>query len=54
MAVALTIFSFHEINPMAAKLFIPYLGWLCMAMALTYTIWRDNREECGADAKKEE
>ncbi|CAG9760752.1 unnamed protein product [Ceutorhynchus assimilis] len=38
-----TCYLFHQINPVAGYLIIPYCMWLGLATALNYAIWRDNR-----------
>ncbi|XP_005110199.1 translocator protein isoform X2 [Aplysia californica] len=48
-AIAGTIYSFHGINEKASYLLLPYLGWVSLASALTFRIWRDN-----PDADKKE
>uniref|UniRef100_UPI00358F1142 translocator protein-like n=1 Tax=Myxine glutinosa TaxID=7769 RepID=UPI00358F1142 len=45
-AIAATIFSWYSINKTAAGLLLPYLGWMCLATALNYRIWQDNKEKC--------
>jgi benzodiazapine receptor len=39
--VACTI-GFWNVNRTAGLIMLPYLGWLSIATALTYCIWRDN------------
>ncbi|GAV06507.1 hypothetical protein RvY_16482 [Ramazzottius varieornatus] len=43
--VAACIFTFHPVNKTAAYLMVPYLGWLTLASALNYWIWKENPEE---------
>ncbi|KAK7108108.1 translocator protein-like [Littorina saxatilis] len=43
-AIAGTIFTFYPVSKLAAGLLVPYLGWVTLASALTYTIWRDNKD----------
>ncbi|XP_050302262.1 translocator protein-like [Anthonomus grandis grandis] len=40
-----TAYLFHEINPVAGYLIIPYCLWLSVATALNYTIWKDNKDD---------
>jgi tryptophan-rich sensory protein len=40
--VLATLVAFWKIRPLAGALLLPYLGWLCFAGALNYTIWRAN------------
>jgi tryptophan-rich sensory protein len=42
LAVAWTAREFARIRPAAAWLLVPYLGWLCIAVALNLSIWRQN------------
>ncbi|KAL5232739.1 hypothetical protein ACI65C_000149 [Semiaphis heraclei] len=42
--VAGCIVTFHKINKVASYLMIPYLGWLSLATALTYNIYKNNPE----------
>ena len=44
-AVGATMVSWYPISQTATLLMAPYLTWLCLATALNYCIWRDNREE---------
>lgn len=37
-----TIVEFHKVDPTAAYLLLPYLGWSTFATALTYNIWLNN------------
>jgi len=34
--------SFYSVNKYAGYLFLPYLAWVSLASALTYTIWKEN------------
>lgn len=36
--------AFYKINKIASYLMIPYLGWLSLATALTYNIYKNNPE----------
>lgn len=38
-----TTYLFHQVNPVAGYLLLPYLAWLGLASALNYTVWRDNK-----------
>jgi tryptophan-rich sensory protein len=40
--VALTMVVFWRIRPAAGALFLPYLGWVSFATALTWSVWRRN------------
>lgn len=42
--VAGCITGFHGINKLASYIMIPYLGWLSLATALTYSIYKNNPE----------
>lgn len=42
LAVAATMLAFWRLDPLAGALMLPYLGWLCLAAALNWRIWRDN------------
>ncbi|NP_001155576.1 translocator protein-like [Acyrthosiphon pisum] len=42
--VAGCIVTFYQINKVASYLMIPYLGWLSLATALTYNIYKNNPE----------
>ena len=37
-----TIVEFNKVDPSAAKLLMPYLGWTLFASALNYNIWANN------------
>lgn len=45
VAVAGTIYNFHFVNETAARILLPYFGWLTFANILTFKIWRDNRDQ---------
>lgn len=49
VAVAIT---FYKVNSTAGYLIIPYLAWNSLAMALNYTIYRDNKQSAIEDGKK--
>ncbi|XP_063402911.1 translocator protein-like isoform X1 [Mytilus trossulus] len=38
-------YAFGTINRTAGLLFIPYMAWLTLATALTYRIWKDNKDK---------
>jgi len=40
--LAVTIIKFNEVDPLAAQLLIPYLGWTAFAAALTWNIYLNN------------
>ena len=40
--VAAMVITFWKIDPVAARLQIPYLAWVSFAMVLTMSIWRLN------------
>jgi tryptophan-rich sensory protein len=42
LAVALTIWQFGRVRPLAAWLLVPYLGWVSFATALTWAVWQRN------------
>ena len=37
-----TIVEFNKVDPAAAKLLLPYLGWTLFASALNHNIWANN------------
>nr|CAD7407671.1 unnamed protein product [Timema poppensis] len=43
--VAACVYTFHQVNPIAGYILLPYLAWLSVASALNYVIWRDNPEK---------
>ena len=43
-AIAGTIAQFYSINKTASYLLVPYLAWVSFASAITYSIWRRNRD----------
>lgn len=52
ISAAATSYLFSRVNKTAGLLLLPYLAWLTLASALTYTIYRDNKPEIkAADAK---
>jgi benzodiazapine receptor len=42
--IAATIVAFWRINRLAAALMLPYLAWVCLASALTLSVWQGNPE----------
>ena len=42
MTVAVTGYEFYRIVPLAGYLFIPYMAWLSLAVALNYRVWKNN------------
>jgi benzodiazapine receptor len=42
--IAVTIVAFWRINRLAAALMLPYLAWVCLASALTWSVWQGNPE----------
>jgi translocator protein len=44
IAVAATLGLFWSLDRIAGLLFVPYLGWVTVAGALNYTVWRMNPE----------
>jgi tryptophan-rich sensory protein len=49
--VATTV-EFKKVDPTAAYLMLPYIGWTSFASALTYNIWVNNTVEGGKVAPK--
>lgn len=45
--------TFYDVNPTAGYLIIPYLAWTTVATALSYFIYRDNKQ-LSIDAKAAE
>ena len=43
LAILANILVFHQIDPLAAWLLLPYLGWVAFAGALNFAVWRRNR-----------
>lgn len=41
-AVGATLIAFAGLDPVAGLLFVPYLGWVSFATALTWSVWRRN------------
>jgi tryptophan-rich sensory protein len=42
LAVALTIWHFGRVRPLAAWCLVPYLAWITFATALTWAVWQRN------------
>lgn len=42
--VAGCIVTFYKVNRIASYIMVPYLGWLSLATALTYNIFKNNPE----------
>jgi tryptophan-rich sensory protein len=40
--IAVTIAAFWRVSRWAAVLMLPYLAWVCLASALTWSVWRHN------------
>jgi benzodiazapine receptor len=40
--IVLTIVAFGKVSRWAAYLMTPYLGWVCLASALTASVWKRN------------
>ena len=40
--IALTIAAFVKVSRLAALLMLPYLAWVCLASALTWSVWQGN------------
>jgi tryptophan-rich sensory protein len=40
--IAATIAAFWPIRRLAAVLMLPYLAWVCLATALTWSVWKNN------------
>lgn len=37
-----TMVTFYKVRPAAGLLPVPYLAWVCLATALSWTVWRNN------------
>lgn len=44
--IAATIYEFNKVDPVAAQLMLPYLGWGSFATALTWNIFLNNPQVC--------
>ena len=42
--IAATIAAFWRVSRLAAALMVPYLAWVCLASALTWSVWQNNPE----------
>lgn len=42
LAIAATTLAFRRVQPLAAMLLVPYLGWVTFAAALNFALWRLN------------
>ena len=40
--IAATVAVFWRISRLAAALMLPYLAWVCLASALTWSVWQSN------------
>ncbi len=40
--IAATIAVFWRISRLAGALMLPYLAWVCLASALTWSVWQSN------------
>ena len=40
--IVATMVAFYKIRRAAGLLFVPYLAWVCLATALSWTVWRNN------------
>ena len=40
--IVATMVAFYKIRRAAGLLFVPYLAWVCLATALSWTVWRSN------------
>lgn len=40
--IVLTIIAFGRVSRLAAFLMVPYLAWVCLASALTWSVWQGN------------
>jgi tryptophan-rich sensory protein len=45
LAIAATILLFAPVDGVAAALLLPYLAWVTFASALTFAVWRLNRDQ---------
>jgi tryptophan-rich sensory protein len=51
LSIVATIFVFAPVEPRAAWLLAPYLGWVTFAGALNFAIWRMNGPRTGLRAR---
>ena len=42
LLIVLTIIAFYKVSRLAAVLMVPYLAWVCLASALTWSVWQGN------------
>ncbi len=42
VAIVGTILAFRRHHATAAAMLLPYLAWVCLASALTWSVWRNN------------
>ena len=40
--ILLTVMAFFRVSRLAAVLMLPYLAWVCLASALTWSVWQGN------------
>jgi tryptophan-rich sensory protein len=40
--IVATMVAFYKVRRAAGLLFVPYLAWVCLATALSWTVWRHN------------
>ena len=40
--IVVTVIFFWRISRLAAVLLLPYLAWVCLASALTWSVWQNN------------
>jgi len=40
--IVATMVAFYKVRRAAGLLFVPYLAWVCLATALSWTVWRNN------------
>ena len=42
LLILCTAIAFWRVRPLAGALLLPYLGWVTLASALTYSVWKRN------------
>jgi benzodiazapine receptor len=47
LLILATILAFWPLHRLAALMLVPYLAWVSVASALTWSLWRSNRELLG-------
>lgn len=47
LLIACTIVAFWRVRPLAGALLLPYLAWVSLACALTYSVWQRNPQWLG-------